>query len=50
MSRQPWIGTIPQLEIRVIHLHCMTDGLGLVLGLGMPSELDGQRMTALTDR
>jgi len=46
MNRQPWIGTTPQLEIRTVHLHCMIDGLGL----GMPSELDGQRMTALTDR
>ena len=45
MNRQPWIGFTPQLEIRTVHLHCMTDGLGF----GMPS-LDGQRMTALTDR
>jgi hypothetical protein len=45
MNRQPWIGTTPQLEIRIVHLHCMTDGWGL----GMPS-LDGQTMTALTDR
>jgi hypothetical protein len=29
MSREPWIGTTSQLEIRVVHLHCMTDGLGL---------------------
>jgi hypothetical protein len=48
MNCQPWIGTIPQLEIRVVHLHCMTDWIGPPLG--MPSELNGQRMTALTDR
>jgi hypothetical protein len=28
MNGKPWIATIPQLEFRIVHRHCMTDWSG----------------------